>query len=161
MWYMSIDDEGRPIGWDTKLWANAFPVTDSIRAIHEQHPDYIWDNIEKTLVAPPVYEPSPEELAATIEEKKFALWNACSEYEKSFISGVGLSILALGVAKGKPKALAVAAWSQNLWGNSLDNSGVYYGRKAQITATSELNLDFSEAGSMPYSVSELAVEAMS
>jgi len=80
------------------------------------------------------------------------LWDAASAWERKNISGVGLSILSLGVAAGKPKALAVAQWSNQLW------MGLYYPRKATISLDTEPDCDFSPAGDMPYSVPELSAE---
>lgn len=86
-----------------------------------------------------------------LDSKYAALWQAAHEYEQKYISGVGLSILSLGVAQGKPKALAVAAWSQNLW-------TLYYQRKAAIAIDNQPELDFTPATEMPYSVPELSAE---
>lgn len=86
-----------------------------------------------------------------LDIKYNALWRAAHEWEQKFISGVGLSILSLGVSREKPKALAVANWSQNLW-------GLYYQRKALINIETQPELDFTAAGEMPYSVPELSQE---
>lgn len=92
-------------------------------------------------------------LCPTVLNGKYeALWTAAHNWEQLHISGVGLSILSLGVAQGKPKSLAVAAWSNALW------NGIYYPRKALISLDSEPDLDFSVAGPMPYSVPELSAE---
>lgn len=86
-------------------------------------------------------------------KSKFAkLWQAAHDYEQRYISGVGLSILSLGVAQNRPKCLAVADWSNRLW------MDYYYPRKASVTPASEPDCDFSPAGEMPYSVPELAAE---
>lgn len=52
MWYMSLDSNNRPNGWSTEAEAGYIQVTATVRLIHEQHPDYIYDGT--TLVAPPV-----------------------------------------------------------------------------------------------------------
>lgn len=88
---------------------------------------------------------------ALLDAKYNALWQAAHAWEQKFISGVGLSILSLGVAKGKPKALAVANWSQDLW-------TLYYQRKVAISIEAQPELDFTAAGDMPYSVPELSQE---
>lgn len=80
------------------------------------------------------------------------LWLAAHLYEQQFISGVGLSILSLGVAQSKPKALAVAAWSNNLWVN------YYYPRKQAISFLSEPDCDFTIVGNIPHTVPELSAE---
>jgi len=87
-----------------------------------------------------------------LDAKYQRLWEAASAWERKNISGVGLSILSLGVAAGKPKALAVAEWSNQLW------MGLYYPRKATINLDTEPDYDFSPAGDMPYSVPELSAE---
>ena len=67
-----------------------------------------------------------DEAAAKTEQLRLEqLWQAAHDYEKSYISGVGLSILAVGVLLSKPKALAVSAWSAKLWNET------YYPRKLQ------------------------------
>ncbi len=80
------------------------------------------------------------------------LWEAASAWERRNISGVALSLLTLGVSQGKPKALAIAAWSNRLW------TDTYYPRKALISLNSEPDYDFSVVGDMPFSVPELAAE---
>lgn len=87
-----------------------------------------------------------------LDEKYNQLWQAAHAYEQKYISGVGLSILSLGVAQGKPKASAVAAWSNNLW------MAHYYPRKAAVSLEVEPDCDFTIAGPMPYSVPELSAE---
>lgn len=86
-----------------------------------------------------------------LEAKYNALWQAAHEWEQKYISGVGLSILSISVTQQKPKALAVANWSQNLW-------GLYYQRKAAINIETQPDIDFTAAGSMPFSVPELSEE---
>jgi hypothetical protein len=63
MWYMGLDNQNKPNGWDNKPWGTAIEVTQTVRDIHELHPDYIWNGI--TLTAPPQaepYIPTPQEL---------------------------------------------------------------------------------------------------
>lgn len=43
MWYMGVDKSGCPNGWDTEPWGEAIKVSDDIRALHEAHPNYVWD----------------------------------------------------------------------------------------------------------------------
>lgn len=86
-----------------------------------------------------------------LDAKYTALWSQAHNYEQRNISGVGLSILSLGVAQNKPKALAVAGWTQQLW-------GLYYQCKAQITLETTPDCPFDTVGAMPYSVPELSAE---
>lgn len=106
--------------------------------------------------------PTPEQIAAnqaakaaqdvkTISDKEAQLWAAADAYATGQISGVAIGILAIGVMQQKPKSLAISAWSKSLWDE-------YYIRKAGITATSVLDLDFSRFGEMPYTVPELSAE---
>jgi hypothetical protein len=108
------------------------------------------------LLDDPAGKATTEEIAKAFPDilgAKYArLWQAAHEWEQRNISGVGLSILTLGVAQGKPKALAVAAWSNALWMN------LYYPRKAAITLDTEPDCDFNAAGDIPYSVPELSAE---
>jgi hypothetical protein len=60
-------------------------------------------------------------------------------------------VLTIGTLQQKPKALAITQWSQEIWGE-------YYIRKAGITIDSELNLDFTMFGDIPFSVPELQAE---
>ena len=105
---------------------------------------------------------SPEQIAVKQAEKAAAdaqlirdkieqLWAAADKYTSSYISGVAIGILTIGVITQKPKALAVTAWSSQVW-------GTYYARKAAVTVDSMLDLDFSGAGPMPFSVPELQAE---
>ena len=86
-----------------------------------------------------------------IEAKVEALWAAADKYTGSYISGVAIGILTVGVMKQKPKALAVTAWSSAIWSE-------YYARKALVTVYSVDNHDFSSFGPIPYSVPELQAE---
>jgi hypothetical protein len=89
-----------------------------------------------------------------LDAKYTKLLAAAQAQEAKSISGVGLSLLALGVSQQKPKALACAVWSQSLW-------SLYYNRKAIISVDleAEPDLDFSSLGEMPYTMPELSVEA--
>lgn len=89
--------------------------------------------------------------AATVASKIDALWNAADKYVAGYISGIAIGLLTLGVVQGKPKALAVTAWSSAVW-------DAYYTRKATVTATSADDLDFSTFGPMPHTVPELRTE---
>ena len=89
--------------------------------------------------------------AATIEAKIGRLWAAADAYTSGYISGVAIGLLTIGVMQGKPKALAVSAWSSAVWDD-------YYARKALVTVSSVDNLDFSNHGPMPHSVPELRAE---
>lgn len=88
-----------------------------------------------------------------LDDKYDRLLKAAQAHEAKSISGVGLSILALGVAQQKPKAMACAMWTQQLW-------SAYYERKALVAVdlAAEINIDFSGVGEMPYSVTELSAE---
>lgn len=89
--------------------------------------------------------------AAAVTQKIDALWNAADKYVAGYISGIAIGLLTLGVVQGKPKALAVTAWSSAVW-------DAYYTRKATVTATSIDDLDFSTFGPMPHTVPELRTE---
>ena len=92
-----------------------------------------------------------ERVAQIIPNKIQALWQAADTYERNYISGVAIGLLTMGVMQAAPKATAVAAWSAALWTE-------YYTRKAGITESSSLNLDFSSFGPIPFSVPELRTE---
>lgn len=109
-----------------------------------------------TLITLPDFLPAYQEVEHTKEvedmaRKKAALWAAADAYIYATINGVGLSILSLGTANAKPKALAVAAWCDAVWTE-------YYVRKAQMDVNTEPNLDFSTLGDKPYTVLELREE---
>lgn len=89
--------------------------------------------------------------AKLVADKVDALWRAADAYTASYISGVAIGLLTLGVLQLKSKALAVSAWSSAVWDD-------YYARKALVTASSVDNLDFSSHGPMPHSVPELRAE---
>ena len=86
-----------------------------------------------------------------IKDKIEKLWQAADRYTSSFISGVAIGILTIGVLQQKPKALAVSDWSSRVWAE-------YYVRKALVTRDSEDNHDFSSFGEIPHSVPELQEE---
>lgn len=88
-----------------------------------------------------------------LDAKKAKLLKACNEAEASNISGIGLSVLSIGVAQGLPKSLAVAAWSDRLW------NGAYFTEKSHIRFDAEPDYGVCAAvGSMPFTVQELGVE---
>ena len=89
--------------------------------------------------------------AAVVAAKIERLWAAADTYTSGYISGVAIGLLTIGVMQGKPKALAVSAWSSAVWDD-------YYTRKTLVTASSVETLDFSSHGPMPYSVPELRGE---
>ena len=89
--------------------------------------------------------------AALVADKIEALWAAADAYTMGYISGVAIGLLTLGVIQGKPKALAVSAWSSGVW-------DTYYSRKALVTPESALDLDYSSHGPIPYTVPELREE---
>jgi len=88
---------------------------------------------------------------AKVTAKIESLWAAADAYTSSYISGVAVGLLTVGVLQSLPKALAVSAWSSAVWDD-------YYARKALITVSSVDNLDFSSHGPMPHSVPELREE---
>lgn len=105
-----------------------------------------------TFVADPEPTPqTPEQLAALQAAKVGALWRAADAYTSRYISGVAVGLLTIGVMQGRPKALAITAWSSSVW-------DAYYTRKALVTAASVDDLDFASLGPMPYSVPELRAE---
>ena len=89
--------------------------------------------------------------AAKVTAKIESLWAAADAYTSSYISGVAVGLLTIGVLQSLPKALAVSAWSSAVWDD-------YYARKALVTVSSVDDLDFSSHGPMPYSVPELRAE---
>ena len=89
--------------------------------------------------------------AAKVTAKIESLWAAADAYTSSYISGVAVGLLTIGVLQLKPKALAVSAWSSAVWDD-------YYARKALVAVSSVDNLDFSNHGPMPHSVPELRGE---
>lgn len=89
--------------------------------------------------------------AQLVADKIEALWQAADRYTSSYISGVAIGILTIGVMQQKPKAIAVTAWSSSIWAE-------YYARKSLVTAASEDNHDFNSFGPIPYSVPELQAE---
>lgn len=100
--------------------------------------------------------PLPDEeaqarLASAVASQQAALWAAADAWQTAYISGVAIGLLTIGVLQGRPKALAVQAWSGRLW-------GLYYQRKATITPYTQVDTDFSAAGPMPYGVPELQAE---
>ena len=102
-----------------------------------------------------VIERSQEDVAAQerdeIASKVDRLWSAADRYVTGSISGVAIGILAIGVMQGKPKALAISAWSGGVWAD-------YYQRKAAVLAGEDVDTDFGKHGPIPHSVPELQQE---
>lgn len=88
-------------------------------------------------------------IAADVER----LWQAADAYVASYISGVAIGLLTLGMIQQKPTALAITAWSQAIWTE-------YYVRKAAVLEGADVDLDFSFFGPMPHSVPELQAEVL-
>jgi len=83
-----------------------------------------------------------------------ALWQSAYDYEFAQISGTAVGLLAAGVQKGGPVALAIQAWCFSIW-------NLYYQRKPQVTH--EWNaalLDFSSCGEIPHSIPDLMAEVL-
>jgi hypothetical protein len=81
-----------------------------------------------------------------------ALWRAAHDYEYQFINGMAIGLLTIGVIQGRPIAVAIRNWSNELW-------RLYYDRKPLVTdMVDEELLDFSEIGPMPHSVPELMLD---
>lgn len=133
------------------------PITQTVREAlpirnasgqHEQ----VWEVVEldaETIAANRATKEAAD--TAAIAAKIDSLWRAADQYISDYISGVAIGLLTIGVLQQKPKALAVTAWTQAVWAE-------YYVRKTGVTATSDLNLDYSGFGAMPYSVPELQAE---
>lgn len=114
-----------------------------------------WDIITMSDAEITTYENAKAvSTTAAVASKIDSLWNAANNYITGYISGTALTILAIGIMKNKPKALAVKQWSDAIWAE-------YYNRKDSISATSNVDYSFTSFGNIPYSVPELLVEANS
>lgn len=80
-----------------------------------------------------------------------ALLRAADAYQSEYISSVGIGILTIGVMTQKPKALAVMAWSRNLWAE-------YDRRRDVIMAGGAPDYDFTSCGPIPFTVWDLQEE---
>lgn len=111
---------------------------------------------EETIEIYEIPDPTPEEIAAQQNQidaaRISALWQAATSYEQSFIANMAIGLLTTGVIQQKPKALAIANWSNSLW----NGPEGYYARKA----SGSTNCDYSNIGPMPYSVPELSAEVL-
>lgn len=112
--------------------------------IHE-----VWT--QQWEVYPLPAEDAEANIANAVAQREDALWAGANAYTSSFISGIAVGMLTMGVMLAKPKALAVQAWSKSVWGE-------YYARKAAVTPYSTVDCDFSSFGPMPHSVPELMEE---
>ena len=95
----------------------------------------------------PVYVPPPSVVAGKVS----ALWAAADAYTSRYISGVAIGLLAMGAMQGKPKAIAISAWSKSVWDE-------YYVRRALVSETSIDDHNFSSFGPMPHTEPELVAE---
>lgn len=92
-----------------------------------------------------------EEEALKIEKARVdKLWQSAYDYEFAQISGTAVALLTAGFVAGKPKALAIAAWSNELW----NGPNGYYARRD----SGSTDYDFSNIGLIPYSIPELSAE---
>ncbi len=173
--------EGLPVEWDENNYCTAFaleadgkagqfnvvpfyavaePDYDKLtQGVREINPSLVNDQWHQQFE---IYDLEPEQIALNqaakeatdaklLNDKIEALWAAADEYTSSYISGVAVGILTVGVIQSLPKALAVSAWSSSVWTE-------YYVRKELVTLTSVDNHDFSAFGSIPHSVPELQAE---
>ena len=88
--------------------------------------------------------------ADKIKDNIDKLWNAAHDYEYIQINGTAIGLLTIGVIQGLPISLAIKNWSKDIW-------TLYYIRKSSMSI-SNLDLDFSSCGPMPYSIPELMNE---
>lgn len=97
--------------------------------------------------------PEPADIVDYTAINIAGLWQSAHDYEFAQISGSAIGLLALGVAAGRPKALAVQGWVHSIW-------SLYYERKAQVTGgpIGSAHLDFSGCGEIPHTVPELMAE---
>lgn len=124
-------------------------VNDETFKLHQEHGDaWPWDG---STFAPQAQETITVSDEQIISYKIDQLWNAAHEYEFNRISGSAIGLLTIGVLKQLPRSLAVTAWLKSIW-------NLYYERKAQITPTSDISIDFSVCGEMPYSIPEIREE---
>lgn len=112
--------------------------------------------VNGVLVKRESFIPGHEEYTDAENEKIHAakvgnLWAAADAYIYATINGAGWAILAAGITAEKPKAKAVAAWTDSIWTE-------YYTRVAMIQPNVEPNLDYSGFGDKPYTVLELREE---
>jgi hypothetical protein len=89
--------------------------------------------------------------AKELQRKYDYLWKAANDFQSGQISGAAIGLLTIGVLMSKPKCADVQAWIKTVWVE-------YYTRKAMLTLESELNLDFSVCGMIPFTVPELMEE---
>lgn len=112
-----------------------------------------WQEYETWLAAGGI--PVPVEAVDHSASNIAQLWQAAHDYEFARISGSAIGLVALGVAGGKAKALAVQEWLRGVW-------SLYYTRKALVTGGSVIEaeqLDFTGCGEIPHSIPELMAEA--
>lgn len=149
----------RPADADAILQSPAPPVTEYQVAYQN---GVKQDSLLNWVVDWDIRNFTPEEIAAhaankaalakvEVHRKIELLWMAADAYVASYISGMAIGLLTMGLMKNKPKCTAVSVWSAAIWTE-------YYARKAAITATSVLNTDFSSFGAIPFSVPALRIE---
>lgn len=115
---------------------------------------YIYDGTER-IQNPDL---TQAEFDAEVESRRqhyiSRLWDAAHAYEFSEINGTGAGLLAVGVMRKLPKAMAIQAWVTSLW-------ALYYQRKPLVThEMGDELLDFSQCGPMPHTIPELMAEVL-
>lgn len=101
---------------------------------------------------------SDDEFNAGLAQRRIenvsALWQSAHDYEFAQISGTAVGLLAAGVQKGGPVALAIQAWCFSIW-------TLYYQRKPRVTHEWDAALlDFSSCGEIPHSIPDLMAEVL-
>ena len=132
------------------------PITQGVREVAPELVNGHWEQRWEVVVLDAAQVTANQAAKVASDAKKVAdkiqaLWSAANDYTTSYISGVAIGILTVGVIQNKTKCLTVAGWSGAVWHE-------YYVRKAAVTADSVVNLDFSSFGTMPFSVPELQAE---
>jgi hypothetical protein len=66
IWYMSVNSAGAPIGWSREPYDNALEVDETIRELHINNPDYIWNGITLIEEIIPIHIPTNEEIISNM-----------------------------------------------------------------------------------------------
>lgn len=146
----TIDGVQYPRGWflDTSIHG-AFGIVEVPDPIYPDQELFTFvENPDGSITSTPrSIEVTTSVLAGRERARITKLWQAAHDYEYERISGMATSLLVLGVLQNLPKSMAIKAWSKSIWAQ-------YFIRKA----TGSTDTDFTFAGPMPYSVSELMAE---
>lgn len=122
MWFMGLDKNNIPNGWDKEPWGNAIEVEDAVYDLASIHTDWYWDGTD--LLAPPITPPPPPYVPTSVTMRQARLQlNVLGLYQavNNAVSGMGQEAqieweYATSVDRGNPLTAAMVqllGWTES------------------------------------------------